>query len=117
MADHPHRDNPINKAFAAAWERKGEGINQTNIAPLMGKHQTDVSKWLVGDRQPPLEYLPAIEKALGLPVGTILRRAGFVEDAQDSVNAVLADPLLSRASREMIARLIVSERKAKPPRS
>ena len=109
MVTYKYAQHPINEAFLKVWALRDQALNQEEMGRRLGVHQTEISKWIKGERQPSYEHLPAIEAAMGLPRGTLLRMAGYVDERIDAVKAVRADSRLSMASKNVIVRLIESE--------
>jgi transcriptional regulator with XRE-family HTH domain len=56
------------------------GWSQARLARELGLRPQTINKWASGENTPPIERWPAIEEALGIERGTILRRAGYVGD-------------------------------------
>lgn len=82
--------------------RVGEAVRQVrghvlqeDLAGRLGIDQGTLSRWerSIG-KGPTLDDLQSIEKVLGIRHGTILRLAGYVEDATDAREAIEADPNL-----------------------
>jgi len=90
----------LSEAFRATYE--AADVSQEDIAAALGVDQPTVSKWARGMRRVPLEALPVSEKLCGVPRGTILRRAGFVDDIglQTIEDVINADPVLSDADKK-----------------
>lgn len=80
-------------------------VSQAAIATALGVEQPTVSKWAKGQNRPPLEALGVVERLAGVPLGTILRRAGFVSEATDFQSALAADPRLTDKSKSAIGLL------------
>lgn len=80
-------------------------VSQAAIATALGVEQPTVSKWAKGQNRPPLEALAVVERLAGVPLGTILRRAGFVAEATDVRSAIAADPLLTDKSKSALSLL------------
>ena len=75
--------------------------------------QSRVSKWRNGHERPSnLDTYPTIEDICGVPKGTILRRAGYVEDRYDVVTAILAAPELTEGARRIVISVYDSSRSA-----
>lgn len=109
--DYLYRDHPVHKAFKSLWDERPEGVSQTVLADAIGKHQTEVSKWLLGVRLPDFYDVAAIEQALQVQRGTIYLRAGLVDaEESDSLPVVLSDPSLSKEARQLIAKIIENDR-------
>lgn len=85
----------LSEAFRQTYE--SAGVSQLDIAVALDVDQPTVSKWARGMRRPPLDALPVTERLCGVPKGTILRMAGYVEDldAGSVEQAVKADPRLT----------------------
>ncbi len=91
----------LSEAFRQTYE--AARVSQLDIAAALGVDQPTVSKWARGMRRPPLDALPVTEGLCGVRRGTILRRAGYVEDVGGGVReAVLADPDLSEDDRRTL---------------
>lgn len=93
--------------LAAAFRNTYEGasLSQVAVAAALGVEQTTVSKWAKGLNRPPLEALEVVERLASVRKGTILRRAGFVDDVTDVRSAIAADPLLSDKSKSALSLL------------
>lgn len=99
---HPRVElgSAIRSAYVSA------GITQEEIAAELGIDQTTVSKWVQGQRWPPLDALPKIDRLCGKPRGHVLKLAGWVEDSDvDVIAAIKQDPAL----RDPIAREVMTE--------
>lgn len=90
----------LSEAFRQTYE--AARVSQLDIAAALGVDQPTVSKWARGMRRPPLDALPVTEDVCGVRKGTILRRAGYVEDGCNFRDAVLADPDLSEDDRRTL---------------
>lgn len=71
-------------------------MTQTTLGQLLGlqgeqRAQSRIAKY-EGGQVPPPETLAAIDRALGRPLGYVLRLAGLIEDAQGVEDMVRADP-------------------------
>jgi len=67
--------------------------------------QSRVSRWVRGVGEPhALAIYPAIEQECAAPLGTIFRRAGYVEEATgfDVAAAIAADPALDEDGRNAL---------------
>lgn len=93
----------LSTAMRATYQ--AAGVSQVDIADALGTDQPTVSRWARGARRPPLDALPVIEQLCRVPKGTILRRAGYVEDVDDlDVRAaIMADPRLPDIAKQMLA--------------
>lgn len=80
-------------------------VSQAAIATALGVEQPTVSKWAKGQNRPPLEALGVVERLAGVPLGTILRRAGYVEDMVDVRSAIAADRTLTDKSKSALSLL------------
>lgn len=89
---------PLAKAFRRAYEGR---LTQTQLAEMIGTTQGNVSKWVNGDG-PPLEMIPAIERACDRQLGFVLRAAGYVKDAKTTAETIDADPALDDYVREVV---------------
>lgn len=85
------------------------GISQTELARRLRDRgwpvdQSRVSKWVRGVEAPgALDIYVAIDEECGVPRGTILRRAGYVVDADtDTRSSISADPALTEEARAML---------------
>jgi transcriptional regulator with XRE-family HTH domain len=91
----------LSEAFRQTYE--AAGVSQLDIAAALDVDQPTVSKWARGMRRPPLDALPVTERLCTVTKGTILRRAGYVDDLGGGVReAVLADPDLSEDDRRTL---------------
>lgn len=91
----------LSEVFRQTYE--AAGLSQVDIAEALGVDQPTVSKWARGMRRPPLDALPIVERMAGLRAGTILRRAGYVDDGPcDVLAAIDADPDLDEEARTAI---------------
>jgi len=90
---------PIGGRLSAEFRRVYEdaGLTQTDLAEKLEINQATVSEWARGTTLPRVTALPMIERICGVPRGTILRRAGFVDDIelQTIEDVINADPVLS----------------------
>ncbi len=91
----------LSEAFRQTYE--AAGASQLDISAALGVDQPTVSKWARGMRRPPLDALPVVEALIDVTKGTILRRAGYVDDPGGGVKeAILADPDLSEDDRRTL---------------
>ena len=94
----------LSAALRATYQEAG--VSQVDIAEALNTDQPTVSRWARGMRRPPLDALPTVERLCGVPVGTILRRAGYVEDIElDTVQAIRSDPRLDDQGRTTLEHL------------
>ena len=69
-------------------------ITQDMLAERTGFRQTQISRW-ERTNEPSLDELAALEKAMGVAPGTVLRAAGYVKDAKTVDEVVHTDPNLA----------------------
>jgi hypothetical protein len=102
---------PIGGRLSAAFRETYEqaGITQATIADHLQANgwptvdQPKVSKWGRGMERIPLEVVPELDAACGVPVGTILRRAGYVNDTHPTVEQVIqSDMALTAKDRDTL---------------
>lgn len=67
----PYNSDMVASAIRDAVARPG--WSQTRLAAAVGVRPQTVNKWVKGENTPPVDRLPAIEKALGLDEGTLVR--------------------------------------------
>lgn len=100
----------LSEAFRQTYQ--AAGLTQTDVATrLQGRgwdkvDQSLVSKWARGMARPSLEVLPDLDAVCGVPLGHILREAGFVADTATVTveQAIKADPALTpRYRREVLS--------------
>ena len=53
--------------------RKAQGYTQQRLAELVGITQGAVSQWEKGETRPAMKMLPALSKALGVPIDELVR--------------------------------------------
>ena len=92
-ANMPRHRPPICSAIRHA--REAAGLTQSQVVtaltglPGYNVTQSHVSKWEL-DREPELDVIRALETALGLPLGSLLRSAGYVEDLPLTAESAIA---------------------------
>lgn len=86
-------------------------MTQAELADAVGVDQPTVSKWVKGSRRPSLEELSRIERACRVPLGFVLRAAGFVADTLTVPDAIEADPMLPEPDKQLLL-LIYNQRVA-----
>lgn len=96
----------VGRAFRQAYE--AADLQQKDIAVALGVDPATVSKWSRGLQRIELEYFPEIDKLCGVPLGTILRRAGYVAPLDDQAltveQMIQGDPrLTARYRREALS--------------
>lgn len=89
-------------------------MTQDQLAKAVQTDQGTVSKWETGRIWPELDDLPKIERACGVPVGTILRRAGYVDELTSLDDWLDADSTIGRADLDLIKQAITTARNRKP---
>lgn len=52
--------------------RKSKGLNQTQLAEFLGVHEITIRRWELGQREPRLEDIKALAKALGMSEADLL---------------------------------------------
>ena len=87
-------------------------LTQDDLADAVGTDQGTVSRWERGNLRPTLDDLRAIEDALGLHHGAIVRRAGYVEDLTSVKAALEADPSIPAKSIPYLLATIDAARKS-----
>lgn len=100
------RDRPRSRLGETIYKvRTGADLEQTELAEKAGTVQPRISD-LEGSPEHLerlLDTIAAIDRACGLALGTILRRAGYVSDEIDLPAAILSDPDLDEDGREFVA--------------
>ncbi len=90
---------PICSAVRSAV--RSSGLTQEALAARMGEKQQTISGWML-TREPRLNDISRIEKALDKPGGFLLRAAGYVADPVRTRECLLADPNLVEAHRQLL---------------
>lgn len=105
---------PVGGRLSAEFRRVYEaaGFTQTDLAKKLEINQATVSEWARGVTLPRVTALPMVEKLCGVPKGTILRRAGYVDDRYDVVTAILAAPELDEQAKRVVISVYDSSRSA-----
>jgi len=94
----------VGNAFRRAYEFAG--LRQTDVADALGVDPATISKWSRGLQRIDLDYFPEIDKLCGQPRGWLLKQAGYVEDAELSVEqAIRSDPRLDDQGRTTLLHL------------
>jgi transcriptional regulator with XRE-family HTH domain len=97
---------PVGGRLSAALKATylAAGVSQVQIADRLGVEQPAVSKWARGMRRVPIDILPPIEELCGVPKGTILRRAGYVDDqpTEDLETAIRSHPRLDARVKQIM---------------
>lgn len=86
---------------AIRQEREDQRLTQAELAGRLGKTQPHIQRWETG-REPRLDEVRSIEKALGHDPGYLLRLAGYVDDPDSVEGAVRNDPGLTPQAREIV---------------
>lgn len=94
-------------------------LNQMEVAELLGVPQSTISEWARGTSVPRVTAFPMLERHVGVAVGTIVRRAGLVEDSYDVVAAINNDRHLDERGKRLMTNLyeLESSRSASPASS
>lgn len=74
------------------------------VSDALHLHAAAATRILNGERKLYPHEIATIERAWGLPLGTILRRAGLVEDLTTTRDAIEGDPLIAPEFRESLLR-------------
>lgn len=99
-AGSEHRETADVPRISQALRIEREGrITQGELARRLGVPQNYVSRWETGARPIKLDDLERIEAAVEIPKGTILRRAGYVDDPTDTRTMIAGDPTLAPPER------------------
>lgn len=80
---------------AAIREVRGN-LTQDELAAKLNTDQGTVSRWENGKLRPDLNDIKAIEDAVGVPHGTVLRRAGYIAEVVTVEDALEADASVPR---------------------
>ncbi|GIU87462.1 MAG: hypothetical protein KatS3mg009_1977 [Acidimicrobiia bacterium] len=76
-------------------------MSMQDLADRLHVSRSMIHRWTT-TREPALDMLVAIERALGLPKGDLLRGAGYVSDLVTVRQAVAADPKLDGPARRKL---------------
>ena len=102
-AGSEHRETADVPRISQALRIEREGrITQGELARRLGVPQNYVSRWETGARPIKLDDLERIEAAVEIPKGTILRRAGYVDDPTDARTMIAGDPRLNPPERSAV---------------
>lgn len=95
-------DMTIGQALDAAL--KSTHTTKTELARLVGTDQGTVSRWCQDDPKYHLrpERIAAIERALSIPLGSILAAAGLVSQIATVPDAIAADVLINNDDRDAL---------------
>ncbi len=92
-------DWPFPQNLVAIGNKRG--LSQADIATLSGKDQGTVSKWLSYKSAPESPTLLKLERALGIPIGTLLSSVTDRIGANQADSMMTTDQLgLARAAEE-----------------
>jgi len=91
--------NPIGEAIRAAYRGR---LTQTELAKRLGVAQNTISRWSTGDASPSFDDLAALERACNLPLGWVLRSAGYVTETKTAADAIAADANIDAPRRELL---------------
>ena len=87
---------------AVKRQREIAGVSQRQLADMLGVSQPTIHNW-EHDTEPSLDQLAAIEEALGMRAGGLVRAAGYVDEAPPSAEqAIMADRTLAAADRRAL---------------
>jgi transcriptional regulator with XRE-family HTH domain len=93
-------------AAAVDGELRLQGLNRVQLCERLGIPQSTMSKMLSGESMRTttlaLDRLAAIEEALDLPRGRLLRALGYVGTAEGVRDAISADPRLPAHGKEAV---------------
>lgn len=104
QVDGPYGEAHVDDVKLGQAIRQVRGdIDQRDLATAIGRDQGTISKWEQDRGRPDLEHLAAIEIVANVPRGTVLRVAGYIEDAEGDVrSAILAARELSDAQKRTL---------------
>lgn len=82
------------------------------LAQRLDINPTKALRWIEsgksgGGHGPSLAEIPEIERALGVERGEILRRAGYIREAQTTVDRIRTEPLLDVQDRELAVEFVL----------
>jgi transcriptional regulator with XRE-family HTH domain len=104
------------EALIAALDRSG--LNQSEVARRTDGlvSQGTISTWRTGNAKPQPDGVFAVERALGLPGGSLSKHLGYLPvdadtQAVDVISAIEADPVLDDMQRDMLIGLYERARK------
>lgn len=92
----------VGLAFRQAYI--GAGLKAKDVAAELDVDPATVSKWSRGLQRIDLEYFPEIDKLCSLPLGTVLRWAGYVADDETMTpeDAIRADKRLAKREQDQL---------------
>lgn len=80
------------------------GLTQETLGDAVGRSQVTASRWLGREPLMNVDKIRAVEAALKLPRGLLLRTAGYVADATTIPEMIEADPTLTPENRRVVLR-------------
>lgn len=83
----------VSAALKQTRESLDPKITQEMLAERTGFRQTQISRW-ERTNEPSLDELAALEKAMGVAPGTVLRAAGYVREPKTVDEVIHTDPNL-----------------------
>lgn len=103
------RQKRVGQAIREARQRAEltqDGLGEL-LAPLLGHDvpQTTISRWEIGSVAIDLEQLHAVEKALGLSLGTLFTNGGYCQAQhmpKDVENAIRSDRALDESLKDTV---------------
>jgi transcriptional regulator with XRE-family HTH domain len=75
------------------------GWSQARLARELGLRPQTVNKWVSGENTPPIDRWAAIEAALGIERGTMMRRAGYIVDEETGEGVAVRVDFNSKIAR------------------
>jgi transcriptional regulator with XRE-family HTH domain len=118
MVTMTRQEHPILCAIRETREERG--ITQEALGTAIGRAQNSISKLERGaEKEPPtVDEVAAIEVALGVPKGYILRKAGYVVPMTTVEDLIMSDPGLSPPNRQAVLAVYSSlrENRTRKPR-
>jgi transcriptional regulator with XRE-family HTH domain len=91
---------------AVKTAREVAGLTQRQLADMLGVSQPAIHNW-EHDTEPSLDALAAVEDALGLRRGQLVRDAGYVDDDPPTIDDVIrSDDSLSPDDRRAVLDLV-----------
>lgn len=83
-------------------ERQAARITQEELAERVEVDQSTISGWERATGLVGIDQIAAVEQALGIPAGTVLRRARYLPEI-DTVWAIQSDPAISAETRRVLS--------------
>jgi transcriptional regulator with XRE-family HTH domain len=97
-------------------QRLAAGLSLRDVAQRAGVSNAYLSQIERGLHEPSLSVLRAVAAALGVPLGSLLARAGVLDEEVDTEGAILSDPALSEPQRLALLSVYRSFVAGKPTR-